>query len=150
MSVVVVKDGIMAADSFADYNGIQCNHKKLHRLENGCEKTLVGYVGGILDCQEFLYWFKAGSDLGKLPDFRQYKGSEDAPSFSVLVLTKERLIEWDQYFTPLEVIDRPYAIGSGAKAALGAMHMGASPAKAVEIASKICTDVGGQIFEEQL
>ena len=150
MSVVAVKDGMMATDSFANYNGIQCNHKKLHCLEKDGRKILVGYVGNLLDCQEFLRWFENDADLDKLPNFRPYKGSDDSPFFTALVLTKEKLVEWDQYFLPLEIIDRPYAVGSGAQAALGAMYMGASAMEAVEIACKICVNVGGQILQERL
>lgn len=54
--------------------------------------------------------------------------------FTALVLTAKGLFEFGKYCMPEKILDKFWAVGSGSKVALGAMHMGASAERAVEIA----------------
>jgi hypothetical protein len=79
----------------------------------------------------FLDWYGSGV---KDPPSQLIDGDAD---FSALILTDDGLFEADAYCRPERIIEPFYAIGSGAKAALGAMHAGASARRAVEIACRI-------------
>lgn len=146
MSVVAVRDGVVASDSQCMESGRPMFHKKLHR-KNG---VIIGYVGQMLSGHQFLDWFLAGADRAKLPTFLQYRGNDDSPSFTALVLDGTGLAEWNEYFVPFEIVERFYAIGSGAPAAIAAMHMGADAEKAVEIACEMFADCGGEVLVERL
>jgi ATP-dependent protease HslVU (ClpYQ) peptidase subunit len=67
--------------------------------------------------------------------------------FSVLVFSSstEQLVQVDAMLEPLPVSDPFWAIGSGAKIALGAMEYGASAVEAVDIACKFDPYTGGKI-----
>lgn len=57
--------------------------------------------------------------------------------FECLVRTRRGLFLYDRWCIATEIKEPFFAIGSGAKAAMGAMHAGASAIRAVEIACKI-------------
>ncbi len=66
------------------------------------------------------------------------------------MLTPQGLFEYDVYCRAEEVIDDFYAIGSGAKVALGAMACGKSAIEAVRIAARFDPYTGGRINSESL
>jgi len=66
------------------------------------------------------------------------------------VLTPQGLFEYDVYCRAEEVLDDFYAIGSGAKVALGAMACGKSAIEAVRIAARYDPYTGGRIVSETL
>lgn len=104
-------------------------------------QEILGSAGGFAAGLRFLEWYKAGSK-GRKP-----KVGKD---FRMLKLTKEglHLIDHDLVWVK---IDAPfYAIGSGAQFAVGAMEMGATPAKAIEIAMKHDSYTGGSITTLEL
>jgi hypothetical protein len=140
MTTIAFRDGIMAADSqvTVDSEGggarkFRC--EKLYRVKvrNGRKTVpaLVGLAGGSYDGLAFLDWLM-GADPE--PPTRLIEGEAD---FTALVLNKFGLFEYDKWCRPERVLEKFYAVGSGAKAALGAMHMGASATCAVAIACKI-------------
>jgi ATP-dependent protease HslVU (ClpYQ) peptidase subunit len=70
--------------------------------------------------------------------------------FTALVLTRKGLFEYGKYCRAERVLEPFYAIGSGCKAALGAMHMGADARRAVQVACKVDTYSGTPIVVMEL
>lgn len=139
MTVICVRDGVMASDSRAtiesEAGGIRYVHcEKLYTIpELG---VVVGVAGDGFAALRFLEWYrtKPTKKGKKKRDDYLVIGEAD---FSALVLHKDgKLEEYDRWLIPEEVIlgvNQYYAIGCGAKAAMGAMAMGADARKAVEV-----------------
>lgn len=70
--------------------------------------------------------------------------------FTCLVLDEDGLWEFDSYCRAEQITEEFYAIGSGAKVALGAMHHGASAQEAVEIAKLVDPYTGGEVKTMEL
>lgn len=139
MTVVVVRDGVMASDSRAtlesEAGGIRFVHcEKIYKLtEMG---LIVGVAGDGFAALRFVEWLrtKPTKKGKKRRDDMLVVGEAD---FSAIVLHKSgKLEEYDRWLTPEEIIldvNQYYAIGCGAKAAMGAMAMGADAKRAVEV-----------------
>ncbi len=147
MTTIAVRDGIMAGDTRSVWNQIIVGERQKIERVNG---VLIGCAGSASDWLVFVDWYRCGVDLSALPEFRQYQGQDDAPNFDVLVLGPDGLTYWTQHFQPAP-LDCPFwAIGSGAMAALAAMHMGATAAEAIAVAAKVDMFTGGTIQVEKL
>jgi hypothetical protein len=139
VTVVVVRDGVMASDSRAtiesEAGGIRYVHcEKIYKIpEMG---LIVGVAGDGFAALRFVEWLrtKPTKKGRKKRDDMLVVGEAD---FSALVLHKSgKLEEYDRWLTPEEIVldvNQYYAIGCGAKAAMGAMAMGADAKRAVEI-----------------
>ena len=98
--------------------------------------ALIGAAGDGGDCVRFLDWAETGFAPSKRPKFVTRSDDEDCAT--LLMLTAEGI-----YFMmqddpcPERVSSDFYAIGSGGKAALGALHAGATLERAMEIAFQI-------------
>jgi len=136
----------MAADTLAVNGSVASHTKKLFR----CGPMIVGFSGNLMDGLAFVRWCEAGMDMSSLPEFRMYRGSDDAPDFRALVLSAEGLTEWSEHFQPIPWGEGPMAIGSGQMAALAAMCMGATAQKAVSVACNVDHNSGGDIQVEAL
>lgn len=146
----------MAADSGAtidsESGGSRKTHcRKLYRkwvgLQDGTiEDCLIGLAGDstagliLLDAL-----FSAAPD--EIAEARNLLQSSDAHG---LLLTRNGLFEIDGWFRPDPVVDLFWAIGSGAKAALGAMYAGMNAVRAVEIAKLIDPYTFGPIVSASL
>ena len=146
MTTVAYRDGVMAADSQADSGGLLRIRQKLHRVG----EEIIGSSGNSMDIMAFVKWWRSGNDLMALPEFRSYGRDSDPPDFVALVLSAAGLELWNEYFEPLPILDEFFAIGSGAAAAIAAMHMGADAPKAVEIAALVDVATGGEVQVEAL
>lgn len=131
MTTIVYRDGMMAADSqttiSTDAGGarkFRC--EKLYRSKDG--KAIIGTAGESFPALKFVRWYGSGKKPPK-----ELAGTD----FTCLVLTSSGLVEYDGHCEPDPVLEPFYAVGSGAKAALGALHMGATAEQAVEIACRI-------------
>lgn len=143
MTVVVVRDGVMASDSRAtiesEAGGIRFVHcEKIYKIpELG---MIVGVAGDGFAALRFVEWLRTRPTKKgrKKRDDMLVIGEAD---FSAIVLHKDgKLEEYDRWLTPEDVlldVNQYYAIGCGAKAALGAMAMGADAKRAVEVACGI-------------
>lgn len=98
---------------------------KLYRKGN----AIIGTAGSCDLGETFMKWY--GSKRKKPAGF-----GKDA-DFEALVLTETGLYHYDEYLSGGRVLQPFFAIGSGAHAALGALHMGASAEDAVRIACRI-------------
>lgn len=134
MTTIVYRDGIMAADSRVTTESEAGGHivhqcVKLFR-KNG---AIIGLQGESSPGMFFLEWFS--SNKPKSPPSALMESEAD---FCALVLTKKGLFEYDKWCNAEPVMlprHRPFhAIGSGAKAAFGALAMGATARRAVAIA----------------
>jgi hypothetical protein len=135
VTTIVVKGNKMAADSrltvSSDAGGDRIfSVKKIFRLANGC---LVGASGENGPGLIFVRWADSNLDADGFPnesaDPRPPEietGDEDDDLFILVLTPAGELVQYDSYWVP-ESIDLSanygfYAIGSGAKAAMGAMH----------------------------
>ncbi len=80
-------------------------------------------------------------DLNKFFDWRRSGG--DAPNFEdgidILEVCSDGIFIWGKKFVRLKISQDIYAVGSGAQYAMGAIAAGASPKRAIEIASRFDT-----------
>lgn len=151
MTTIAYRDGIIAADSRVTYgeDGSARVHtcKKLFRktITQGKKQfdVIIATAGEASPGLVFVDWYGSGKPV---PDIFLHLGGD----FLCLVLTPQGLFEFDVYCRGEEVSDDFYAIGSGAKAALGAMHCGKSAVEAVRIAARIDPYTGGRINSESL
>lgn len=134
MTTIAYRNGILAADSrettsdesAGDYAG-KC--VKLIRLPKG----IVALQGDSGAGMAWLDWYGKGqSDDALAAHIRSTQAD-----FTAVVLSTAGLWVWDSWLIPQRVTARFYAVGSGTKAALGALHMGASAVQAVKVACKI-------------
>lgn len=136
MTTIVVRDGVMAADSCAtttsEAGGARKTRcEKIFRkvLPNG-ETALIGTAGESAPGLVFVDWY--GTD--KPTPAELLEGEAD---IDIIVLTKRGVFEYDKWCRGEKLKGKFHAIGSGAKAALGALHMGATAVAAVRVACKI-------------
>lgn len=140
MSIVVYKDGILAADTRA-YGGrgqtSPGQKAKIHRLEDG---TRVGIVSAVLgEPEKFLAWMKEGAD--------RTKWTGDKPDLRALIIhpNGEVFLADDSIWFSGPIECATYAIGSGGDFALGAMAMGASAKQAVYVACDLDVHCGAPV-----
>jgi ATP-dependent protease HslVU (ClpYQ) peptidase subunit len=139
MTTIAYRDGFMASDSRVtvetEAGGIRhFKCEKLYRVTSpSLGECVVGLAGESAPGLVFLDWLQ--SEKPELVD-RLIEGGGD---FTALVLCRKGLYEYDGWCRGEKVLERFYAIGSGCKAALGAMHMGATARTAVKIACRIDT-----------
>ncbi len=140
MTTIAYRNGTIAADSRTtletEGGGARmflCEKlfRKTVTLKDGkTQEVIIATAGESTPGMVFLDWFWSGQE----PPERLIDGEAD---FTCLVLQEDGLFEYDAWCRGIQILDEFYAIGSGAKAALAAMYMGASAAKAVEIACRI-------------
>jgi hypothetical protein len=127
----------MAADSLANTDGRAFHTRKLYRVRG----ALIGISGGLDHGMMFVRWYAAGADLADRP-----KGLDA----SALALDRSGLYRYESECYPMPIEDGFAASGSGAYAALAAMHMGATPKEAVEVACKVDVYTGPPVVVERL
>jgi hypothetical protein len=139
MTTVAYRSGILAADSrsttHTDAGGARVFlSEKLFRksiLVNGVQQEVIlATAGETFSGLVFVDWLGSGKEA---PENLIHGDAE----FTVLVLQNDGLWEFDKWCRGEKVLNEFYAVGSGAKAAMGAMHMGASAKRAVEVACLI-------------
>jgi hypothetical protein len=143
MTIIVVRDGIMASDSRvtveSDAGGIrvfQC--QKLYKIPE--LKCVIGVTGDGFAALRFVQWYRTLSAKKKRKPMDTLALAE-ADFTAVVMHADGRLEEYDRWCTPEEIElgegkNAFYAVGCGTKLALGALAMGASASQAVEIACK--------------
>lgn len=149
MTTIVFRAGIMAADSrctmSSEAGGSRVSKcDKLYRkTTSDKEDVIIGLAGESGPGLVFLDWFGTGKDIPA----SLLEGEGD---FTALVLSKKGLFEYDKWCRGERVKGRFYAVGSGAKAALGALYMGANAKAAVKIACKIDPYTAGPVVAMSL
>ena len=143
MSILVYRDGIIAADrrvSYGDLVPAWTTMKKIVRFDG--DGSIGGSIGSPSLVEEFQLYFKTGTlDLFNVPNNADWMG--------IIVEPSGKIICRDALGT--HGISPPYvAIGSGAVAAYGALFMGATAEQAVAAACEIDPTCGGGIDQFSL
>lgn len=141
MTVIAYKDGVMAADGQVTSDGtIMLSNEVKCFYKDGHVFGVAGLFGEALILQK---WFTNGMKGDPPTITSETEGMLVSPDGIVYGL-------WEhQMMVPLENRDF-YVIGSGFHIATGAMEMGASAIKAVEIAIKYSIYCGGEITSHKI
>lgn len=141
MTTIAYRKGVLAGDSQATDDQVW-RTKKIHRLNTEAGVLLVGYCGEIHAALVFIEWLK--NNESRKPDL-----SNEA--FEAIVIAETgRVTIWTPSLVPWRPAGEFFAIGSGAKAALGAMHAGKGAVEAVKIAAKIDPYTRGPVHSLRL
>jgi hypothetical protein len=140
MTTIAYRNGVLAADSRCTYEDpsagtqvFKCEklfRKSIPNAEGQMEEVILATQGETFSGMLFVDWYGSGKEP---PELLIHGDAE----FTVLILKKDGLYEVDRWCRPIKVLEDFYAVGSGSKAAMGAMFMGADAAKAVDVACKI-------------
>jgi len=136
MSVIAVRNGIIAADTGGSGGGLKWPMSKLERQGD----IAIGWAGDWTDGKVFAEWYFNGRNPDRLPTFHNREGHKIPVDFTALVLTPGGWEYWFEWMVPETNKDTTLefmAIGSGNMAAMAAMQMGADAVKAVEIACAV-------------
>lgn len=123
MTTVAVKDGIMAADSMIS-SSYGRKTDKIRKVRG----SYYGVAGNWDDALKFFEWRSKGGDPPQMDDI------------AALEIRKTKLFYWQG--AVVEEIKPPYAIGSGADIAMGAMYFGATAEQAVALACEFDDTTG--------
>lgn len=151
MTTIAYRDGVIAADSRVTHG--EDGSARIHSCKKLFRKTvtqgkksfdvIIATAGESSPGMVFVDWYGTGKPI---PEMFMHLGGD----FICLVLSPQGLFEFDVYCRGEQVLDDFYAVGSGAKAALGAMHCGKSAIEAVRVAARIDPYTGGRITSETL
>ena len=132
MTVIAYRGGVLAADSRETQGDDSVNLcEKLFRKKIGKHWHVIGTAGGSYSGMVFVDWY--GSNDPPPETLTQHLDLEE--DFEVIVWNgKEQALYTANHLCRLvKVIEPFYAVGSGRKAALAALHLGASAIEAVRI-----------------
>lgn len=135
MSTIVCSRKAMAADSMVTDGHTSIYALKIWRVEDG----LLGVAGQYDQCILFKNWLQ-----GRCSD------APDMEDVDALYCDGKDIICWSGSIVPMFVQDKFTAIGSGATAALGALHMGASLKDAIRVAKKVDLFTGGRTVYKEI
>lgn len=152
MTTIAYRDGVLAADSRLTYSTAGGGSRK-HSCTKLYRKTIsekrrtfdviIATAGESSPALVFMDWYGSGQPI---PDILRDLGGD----FSCLILRPDGLFEADVYCRPDKILEPFYAIGSGAKEALTAMHCGKSAIEAVRKAALVDPYTGGRITSMSL
>lgn len=128
MTTIAYRSGVLAGDSQATDDQLW-QTTKIHRLNTSAGTLLVGFAGDTFAALVFIEWLK--NDQSRKPDI----SNEDFEA--VVVAETGRVTIWNQSLVPWSPEGKFFAIGSGGKVAMGAMHAGKGAIEAVKIACKV-------------
>lgn len=133
MSVIVVRNGIMACDGLLldgeQWDVSTTDYQKIHRLRDG---SLFGGVGSSGHLEEFASAMRR-HPIEAASMARSLFGS--SKTYALRLMPRGSILSYDAGGeTPYPASLRYHSIGAGAGAALGAMDMGASARQACAIA----------------
>jgi ATP-dependent protease HslVU (ClpYQ) peptidase subunit len=156
MSVVAYKNGIIAADRMLTSSEmIIGSTKKIARVKS----LLAGATGEVTQTTYFLEMFKSDLDLERWSNSSDIvsalnsmnslteniiasKVSESTADIFIITSWHHVISFESSQWSFFSCVDQMYASGSGREFATGAMLAGATPAQAIEIASRRCPYCG--------
>lgn len=146
MTVVAVRDNIIAADRMASVSGTAMEVPKLFTIKNralvpirgGVEAYLIiavsgDYALGLLRA----HWY--ADDETEDKDYPQPKHDQWA---RLVVASHDRIVVYEDYPVAVQYMDKYLAFGSGMDYAMGAMYCGANAIEAVSAACAHDTSCG--------
>lgn len=133
MTTIVCDRRGMAADKrISGVGSAVFKTAKLYRVRG----SIIGFCGNPEQALQFIEWRR---NPDAKPTFTE-------PSFEAIELTAAgELLWWGVEMVAIPIEDECYAIGSGAAYALGAMAMGASPRRAVQVAAQYDSATGAEV-----
>jgi hypothetical protein len=151
LTTIAARAGVIAADSretWSSEDGGSRVHlcKKLFRKRIGKGRraydVILGTAGESAPGMIFVDWYGSGlaPPLAILAE----------GDFTILILKPKGIYVSDAYCREVPILEKFFAVGSGASAALAAMHCGKSAREAVVIASRIDPYTGGRVFAERV
>ena len=148
MSIVVVKNDVMAADTSA-WAGSLRDISPVPKIVRAPSGTLYGAAGRMRDLYQLRLWVLAGEPAYNQPTFGPSGGSDDSPLF-ILRLDPDGSVWFatgSVRFCP-EVPMTAVGYGNAAMFAMGAMAAGASAAHAVALTIRGVEFTGGDVQYE--
>jgi ATP-dependent protease HslVU (ClpYQ) peptidase subunit len=161
MTCISYDGKIIAADRLATLNGIKNSVEKIRNYETDKKIFYFGGAGCDFVVKRLITYWMNKEEKG-FPDLKEREESElliieivknkpvtiTPPNFNLRSLWTKKVFVLNSldFGDFADLTDEPFwAIGCGAKYALGAMASGKSAKESVEIASLFCVDVGDQI-----
>lgn len=142
MTTIAIRDGIMAADTSVWEGCYRGSKQKIVRTSLG---HLFATCGDSGITERLAKWIEDGESEDRLPRI------VEKTDFAALVLYRDGSVGHYTERFMRSMIDGPFfALGSGNEFALGAMAMGASAEKAVEIACQFDPWSRGPVQVERL
>lgn len=136
MTVIVVRGGIMAADTAVWQGNIISGHtKKIYRLSDG---RLFGGTGALAVVKACVAWLEGG----------EKPSDEKEDDFGGLILAHDGASRMDHKFRTYRSEGEFQAIGAHVEFLIGALLMGASAAQAVNLAIQRGDSAGGDVQVE--
>ena len=142
MTVICTDGKVMAGDGLVVAGTvIVCDDfPKVRRLKDG---SVFGAAGDIRDVVLAFDWLERGAPFDTIPKFSP-DADKDSDGFEALVLRPDGRVEWFDQMCVFVPYSAPYAIGCGSDVALTCLHLGMTPAEAVERAAHQNSKVGGK------
>lgn len=132
MTTIATDGKTLAVDSQIESGFVhQGNYKKLFALKDG---SIIGFCGQSRCWLPVVDWLNGGEK----PEFKNV-------DFGAVILTSEGKIFYLDEEMLKDECRPPFAMGSGAYYAMGAMLAGKHPGDAVKIAAKLDSATGGKI-----
>ncbi|MBP8233993.1 MAG: hypothetical protein KAY22_16975 [Rhizorhabdus sp.] len=139
MTVIAIKNGIIAADSQLTVDdSLKLSCEKLFRVRDG----VIGFVGATAPGNELLHHLRKAHCTDPLPLKSEGYARED---FGALLLTRHGVYLYDNSLSPDRVTGAFFALGTGAPFALAAMHCGRTAIESVRLAIKLNPYCGGPV-----
>ena len=138
MTVIVYRDGVMAADRQSTISGVRvCQVTKLAR--RATDGALIGVAGDAALASALMRWFLDGEEGVRPP---LHFSGDDCKTALALVIRPDGAAE-EHSQSGWALVEGPFfAYGSGLEAAIAAMHMGAGAERAVEVTNLVTTGCG--------
>jgi len=137
MTVIAWDGKTLAADKQRSFSGTTGRTTKLFRIASGEVLAIAGNeaMGRLL-----VDWYVNGANPTEWPEAQK---TEDWAR--LVVASKSGLKYFEKFPVAIELQEPFYAFGSGMDVALGALAMGATAERAVEVASQFIDSCGGGI-----
>ena len=138
MTIVVFRDGVMAADSLATNH----HNARVGKIRKLARRDSDGALAG--NCTNFLAWFLCNKEG------QSWKGADEENGFSGLVAFPDGRVVGCDVSGRFYGIDAPFhARGSAQAMAIGALAIGASAEEAVKACIDFDIHCGGPVQRER-
>lgn len=132
MTTIATDGKTIACDSYLTDHHTIGHVDKLFEVPGGW----LGVAGAYSSAVRFVEWLRAEDKEADEPDLTDV---------SAILLAPTGVYMYEGCNTPYKLVGPFNAVGSGSQAALAAMHLGASPTEAVNVAAKVDPYTGGRI-----
>jgi ATP-dependent protease HslVU (ClpYQ) peptidase subunit len=139
-TIIANKEG-MASDSQMTDGNIKSSVPKIWRIRG----WLVAGGGSYHEIVKLINTIKEQKEFSPIKVMAEVELEKTEDCDLLFLSPAGKLFVTENGSEAMTVSDPFYAIGTGAQAALAAMHMGATPREAVRIAAKIDANTGGRI-----